>query len=103
MYSSDQLNSLLKEAASLLGAPENEKNNKNCNKPKITPSQILVIAGILGGVLDVDSILIDKRQEIQIVLLGTLKRPTELEQIMQQIGSLPFDQVVKAMLGGMRY
>ena len=66
---------------------------------KITPSQALVITGILGGALEVDSILVNKEQEVQILLIGSLKQKTPLEKVMDQIGSMPFDEVMKAMLG----
>ncbi|NLD48519.1 MAG: hypothetical protein GX660_15245, partial [Clostridiaceae bacterium] len=65
----------------------------------LTPSQALVVAGILGGVLEVNSVLVDKDQIVQIVLQGSLKQKTELEQMLDNIGSKPFDEVVKAMLG----
>ncbi len=64
----------------------------------LTPSQLLIIAGFLGGVLNVDSVLVSRDQVIQIVLSGSLKRKTQLDKIMEQIGKLPFDQVVKSIM-----
>lgn len=68
-------------------------------KPALTPSSALVIGGLLTGVLEVDSVLVDKNQTVQIVLSGSLKQKTQLEKMLDQIGSMPFDDVVKAMLG----
>ena len=76
----------------------NNEKKKNNNKLSLTPSQILVISGLLGGVLHVDSVLVDRDQHIQIILEGSLKRKTELEKMMDQIGKMPFDEVLKAML-----
>lgn len=79
------------------------KNNPAC-KLSITPAQALVITAILGGTLQVDSVLVDRNQGVEIVLVGSLKQhiqkpKTELEKILDQIGSKPFDEVAKAMLG----
>lgn len=64
----------------------------------LNPSQLLVIAGLIGGVLQVDSVLVDRNQAIQIVLSGSLKRKTQLDIIMEQIGKMPFDQVMAAIM-----
>lgn len=55
------------------GSGKSNSSSQACNFP-LTPSQTLVIAGILGGVLDVDSVLVDRAQEVQIVLIGSLKQ-----------------------------
>lgn len=106
MFSNNQLDSLMKKAMHQLGLGCEEDNNDNNSKEKkknnnlnLTPSQILVISGLLGGVLSVESVLVDKNQTIQIILAGSLKRKTELEKMMDQIGDKPFDEVLKAMLG----
>jgi hypothetical protein len=64
----------------------------------LNPAQLLVIAGIIGGGLQVDSVLVDRNQAIQIVLSGSLKRKTQLDMIMEQIGKMPFDQVMAAIM-----
>lgn len=64
----------------------------------LNSSQLLVLAGILTGVLDVESILVSRDQTIDIVLTGTLRRKTQLDKIMSQVGQLPFDQVMKAII-----
>ncbi|MCX7921712.1 MAG: hypothetical protein N3B21_06825 [Clostridia bacterium] len=126
MFSPEHINSLAKEVMARLGGHSEKSvrcqssnsncsgnngnsngNNGNgdknkCKKLEITPSQALVIAGILGGVLEVDSVLVDKDQTVQIILEGSLKVPppkTPLEEMLDEIGSKPFDEVVKAMLG----
>lgn len=42
--------------------------------------------------------LVDRNQNIEIVLLGTLKRKIQMNKLTDQIGSMPFDDVVKAFI-----
>lgn len=71
-----------------------EKNEKIT----LTPSQLLVVAGLLGGVFQVISVLVDKDQTVQIVLSGSLKRKTEMDKMLDSIGSMSFDDVMKAII-----
>lgn len=107
MFSSEHLNNILKDVMARLNtdAPSNTPNKggnnsgASGNKISITPSQALVIGGILGGVLEVTSVLVGRDQTVEILLSGSLKQKTELEKMLDQIGNMPFDEVVKAMLG----
>jgi hypothetical protein len=111
VFTPENLNRILKDVMGSFGtnAPGNSsdkdknknKNNNENNGHKIciTPAQALVIGGIIGGVLDVESLLVDRDQSVQIVLSGSLKQKTELEKMLDEIGSMPFDEVIKAMLG----
>ncbi len=122
MFSADNLNVLFREVMARIsgqGELKNGCNKDNCmntcnqnaqnnksnhqkhdsgSKISINPSQALAIAGILAGVLDVYSVLVDKDQEVQIVLIGSLKQKTQLEKMMDQIGSMPFDDVLRALM-----
>jgi hypothetical protein len=71
----------------------------NASTDGINPSQVLIISAMLAGVLEVTSVLVDRNQTIEIVLTGSLRRKTELEKLLDQIGSKTLDEVVKAMLG----
>jgi hypothetical protein len=53
------------------------ENKENQSRISLTPSQILIIAAFLAGVLEVNSILVDKNQDVEIVLTGSLKRKTQ--------------------------
>jgi len=103
VFSSEQLNTLIEEAMTRLGMRDdgNDKARKNKEKSKITitPSEALVIVGILAGALEVESILIDRHQQVDIILTGSLKKKTQLEKIMDQVGTMPFDEVMKSILG----
>jgi hypothetical protein len=81
-----------------------EKNDKRSDKNKspidLLPSELLVIAGIICNVLQVQSVLVDRNQAIEIVLVGSLKRRTQLDKVMEQIGKMPFDQVMKSIMDG---
>lgn len=113
MDSTDQMGSIMNELLSRLnrqsdGNRQNSQSGKNNGqkdtgaRPPINPSQALIIAGLLGGVLEVESILVDRDQTVQFILTGSLKQKaekTEMEKLMDQIGSLPFDEVMKAIVG----
>lgn len=74
-------------------------NGQNAGADGINPSQVLIISAMLAGVLEVTSVLVDRNQTIEIVLTGSLRRKTDLEKLLDQIGSKTLDEVVKAMLG----
>lgn len=83
MLASEDLNSLLKDTMKQMnlghnGKKEekgtgNENNNEENSGSRPSPSGLLVVAGILGGVLEVNSILVDVEQTVQIVVVGSLK------------------------------
>ncbi|ABR47245.1 hypothetical protein Amet_1028 [Alkaliphilus metalliredigens QYMF] len=115
MFSPDQLNELIKEVMinQQMGSNDNPNQNKhkykheeqqNKSQFNITPSQALVVLGLLTGALQVVSVLVDREQSVQLVLSGSLKKKeqSELEKVMGQIGHLPFDEVVKAMMGRLK-
>lgn len=75
------------------------RNGPQKQTSTLTPQKVLVILGLLGGVLEVKSILIDRDQVVQILLSGSLRRKTRLEKMLDEIGDMPFDEVMKAVLG----
>jgi hypothetical protein len=81
------------------GGRKSNECKQGDNGLPITPQQLLVVAGILGGALEVNSVLVGRDQNIEILLVGSLKRQTQLDKILDQIGSLPFDEVVKSIIG----
>lgn len=103
MFSSkDQENA--KKVISKLGLGKNQQENDQGSAKDenvflgLNPSQLLVIAGIIAGGLQVESVLVNRNQSIEIVLIGELKRKTQLDKIMEQIGKMPFDQVMKSII-----
>jgi len=66
--------------------------------PLLTPQKILVILGLLAGVLEVSSIAVDKDQVIEILLEGSLRRRTKLDQLLDEIGEMPFDEVLNSII-----
>lgn len=81
------------------GSKSCSSDSSNSLLSQLTPSKILVIAGLLGDALTVDSISVDRDQNIEIVLIGSLKQKTQLEKVMDQVGKLPFDEVMKSIIG----
>lgn len=80
--------------------PGDNKNNTKCG-PSLNPSEILVIAGLLSGALEVSSVSLSRDQIVQVSLEGSLRRQTQLEQVMEQVGKCTFEEVMRAMLKGM--
>lgn len=110
MFSDKDIDSMVKqimvkacESNTDMNLYKQEKNNtEKCeyadNKTLVlSPSQAMIIGGILGGVLEVESILVDKDQDVQIVLAGSLKEKSELDKMLDQIGQMPFGEVYKAL------
>lgn len=58
-----------------------------------------MIAALLGGALEVRYVLVDRDQVINVLLDGTLKRKTKLDKMLDEIGAMPFDDVLRAVLG----
>lgn len=106
MIPQESLNEFTKKIMNQLGFDDNcndENNQKDRSIKKrlanLTAAQIMVIAGIFTDVLSVQSLSIDRDQQVQIILGGSLKRKTELEKTLDEIGQKPFDEVLKALLG----
>ncbi|SDK85246.1 hypothetical protein [Natronincola ferrireducens] len=95
MFSSDQLNQLAKDVMNKL--------DPACNNGivSLTTTQALAILALLAGTLEVTSVVVDRTQGVQLVLSGTLvkKEENEMDKIMKQLSHMPFDEVMKAMLG----
>lgn len=114
MFSSNELDTLMARLISQMGlgaadinkilsakgTAGNSGNQGNQNTiPHFSPHKVLVILGLLGGVLEVKSITIDRDQVVDILLEGSLKRKTPLDNCLDTIGAMPFDDVLRAVLG----
>lgn len=67
--------------------------------PTIGPTKVLVILALIAGALDVFSVLVDRNQTVQVVLSGSLRRKTRLDRMLDEIGGMPFDDVLRSVLG----
>lgn len=63
----------------------------------ISPQKIAVIIGLLMDALHVQSLLIDKDQNIQIFLQGSVRKKTELDQMIDVISNMPAGDVWNAI------
>ncbi len=114
MFSPNELDTLMARIISQLGTEHvdihkilsahanTEKSGPRSNRniiPRLTPQKALVILGLLAGVLEVKSILIDRDQIVDILLEGSLKRKTKLDNCLDEIGAMPFDDVLRAVMG----
>jgi len=102
MSSPDYLNALLETILDQLNQGNNDKNPKNtkCKNQQFTlsPTQALVILGLFTGVFEVNSVLVHRDQHIDVLLVGSLKRKTEMDKILDKMGSMTFDEVMRALL-----
>ncbi|OPY55727.1 MAG: hypothetical protein A4E55_02460 [Pelotomaculum sp. PtaU1.Bin035] len=108
MFSPEQFDGLLEQIISQLGQgkvnSQDTHTNSGCcvgkkKPPVLTPQKVLVILGLIRGVLEVRSVLIDRNQSIEILLDGSLRRRTRLDKILDEIGNMPFDDVLRSLLG----
>lgn len=113
MFSSNELDALMSRIISQLGLESGEINKilsakgpgsgRNQGNQKtiqnFSPQKVLVILGMLAGVLEVKSILVDRDQVVDILLEGSLKRKTPLDNCLDTIGAMPFDDVLRAVMG----
>ena len=76
----------------------NEKNGKKESNSKLSPQQIAVIVGLLANVLEVNSVLIDKYQNIEIVLQGSIRKKTRADRIAEELGDISVGDLLDAFL-----
>lgn len=65
---------------------------------RLTPQQIAVIAGILTNSLYVDAIQIDKDQLVQIILVGSLRRKTDADKMLQQLNTVSIGDMLDSIM-----
>lgn len=61
-----------------------------------------IIALFNSGALEVSSISVGRDQIAEVSLVGSLRRPTQMEKIMNQIGKCSFEEVIQAILKGVK-
>lgn len=66
-------------------------------KYKLSPQQIAVITAILFNVLEVNAVLIDKDQLVEVSLIGSLKRKSRLDKLLDEISDMPVKDVWNAL------
>lgn len=112
MFSEEELERI-KEIIALFNSGANSKSNTDRHekavaskntvpKSNLNPSEILVLAGLLSGALEVSSIFVGRDQVVEVSLVGSLRRPTQTEIIMNQIGKCSFEEVIQAILKNMK-
>lgn len=83
MYTAEDLSAFVKEMLNVLN--KNSGGDSGDSAPTgplgLTPSQGLVIAGLVVGVFEISSVLISKDRVVQIVLSGSLQPGVSPSQI----------------------
>lgn len=67
---------------------------KNYN---LSTQQIAVITALLLNVLEVQSVLVDNEQTVEIVLSGSLKRKTRMDEMLDEMSDMPVKDLWDAL------
>jgi hypothetical protein len=70
------------------GNGSNKKNSGNGKIGKLSAKQVAVIAALLTNALEVKSILIDTDQTVQIVLEGSFRKKTRMDEILNELSDM---------------
>lgn len=84
---------------------EGKNGNKNGRKAAaarplirdLSPQKLAVITALLTGALEVDSILVDKDKTIQIVLEGSLRRPTKMDEMVREMSGMKVADLLESI------
>ncbi|HAG12044.1 MAG TPA: hypothetical protein DCK76_11915 [Desulfotomaculum sp.] len=111
MFSPEELKRLINRIQRQLGdfsSPVASGDGDSCVKKEcllfpISPQKMLVIFGLLTGALEVDAVFLDRDRTVQIILEGSLitmdtSEKTNMDKKLDELGSMPFDQVIKTLL-----
>ena len=77
---------------------KNLNNTKKKTTPKLTPQHMAVIAGLLTNALEVQSIMLDKDQTIEIVLVGSIRKKTKADQIAEDLADISVADLINALM-----
>lgn len=72
--------------------------NKKKTLPNLSPQQLAVVVGILTNALDVESVLVDRDQKVEILLIGTLRRKTKADRIAEELGDMSVGDLIQAFI-----
>lgn len=76
----------------------NNMKNKKKTLPNLSPQQLAVVVGILTNALDVESVLVDRDQKVEILLIGTLRRKTKADRIAEELGDMSVGDLIQAFI-----
>lgn len=89
----------------------NRKKRKHCKKnaksgklrkqdallAELSPQQLAVIVALLTNSLEVNSVLIDREQTIQVVLEGSLRRQTRVDELLEELSGMNLGDVIQSI------
>jgi hypothetical protein len=81
------------------GNGNGSKGNGNGNGKigKLSAKQVAVIAALLTNALEVKSILIDTDQIVQIVLEGSFRKKTRMDEIINELSQMSMGDLLEAI------
>lgn len=78
--------------------------NAPCAGLPLTPSELLLIAGLLKGVLNIQSILVDVEQNVQVIVGGKMNfctkdnTPSPTDLMIKQMMQMPVGDIISSIL-----
>lgn len=92
------------KSATTLNAGKNDNGvSKNINgagkngSKNWSPQQLAVMVGLLTKALSVDSVMIDKDQNIEIVLGGSLRKSTQMDRLLEEMSDLSIGELLDSI------
>lgn len=64
---------------------------------KLSPQQLAVITALLSNALKVDSVLVDRNKDLQVVLTGTLRRKTKTDKLLEELEDINIGDLLDAI------
>lgn len=61
---------------------------KKKQPPQLSIDQIAVIAALLTNSLQVQSVLVDRDQVVEVLLVGSLRKKTQMDNLLDQISDM---------------
>ncbi|MVP01344.1 hypothetical protein [Paenibacillus lutrae] len=80
------------------GNGNGKKGKKKASSAQLTPQQIAVVVGLLTNALEVLSVLIDKDQNIQIVLQGSIRKKTKADRLAEELDEVSVGDLIEAFI-----
>lgn len=80
------------------GDPFHQKELDNIFKQfNLSPQQIAVITALLLNTLQVQSVLVDKEQTVEVLLVGSLRRKTKIDRLLDEMSDVPVGDLWDAL------
>ena len=102
VFNNDKLNDIIDKILECNDDNDSKEVLEMCKKKiksmKLGTSEVLIIVALITGTLKFAGIEIDRRQNVFVILSGSLRKRTKLDKMMDEVGQQPFEQVLATLL-----